>query len=146
MTSRSLAGRLFHTVFFETVALALAVPLYCVAFQTSARAALGVLLVVSAAAFLWSVMHRVLFDWFDWHLTRRPEALRPSSTGIVRSLSGKMTALALTFPMLIWLGGHAPRAALLSALALSALHVCLGAIFGLLRDRRRPSARRTAMC
>ncbi|WP_145109724.1 chlorhexidine efflux transporter [Cereibacter sediminicola] len=146
MSSPSFAGRLFQIIFFEAVALALAVPLYGLAFDVPARAALAVLLPVAAVAFLWSGLHRVLFDWFDWHLTRRPETMRPAGTWIVRSLSGAATSLMLTFPMLIWLGALPPREAMLTALALAGLHWALGLPAQLVRERRRAAGPRTLMC
>ncbi len=98
MSTRSLAGRFFQTLFFEGAALALAVPLYALAFDARGGAALPVLLAVSAAAFLWAALYRVLFDWFHWHLTRRPEALRAAGTGLLRRISGRATALLPDLP------------------------------------------------
>ncbi|EKX56553.1 chlorhexidine efflux transporter [Cereibacter sphaeroides] len=140
MSTRSLAGRFFQTLFFEGAALALAVPLYALAFDARGGAALPILLAVSAAAFLWAALYRVLFDWFHWHLTRRPEALRAAGTGLLRRISGRATALLLTFPLLIWLGALGPREALLAALALAGLHAGLGVATGFLRGRGRPTA------
>ncbi|ULB09123.1 hypothetical protein ORIO_04165 [Cereibacter azotoformans] len=146
MSSPSFAGRLFQTIFFEAVALALAIPLYSLALDVSARSALTVVLPVAAVAFLWSGLHRLLFDWFDWHLTRRPDTMRPAGTWIVRSLSAAATSLTLTFPMLIWLGAQPPREAMLTALALAGLHWALGLPVQLVRERRRATAPGTLMC
>lgn len=144
MRFRSLAGRLFQTLFFEALGLALVVPVYSLVFDLSGRQALAVMLAVTLAAMLWTALHHVLFDWFDWHLTRRLAGHRPLGLRVIQAVSQEVTSLSITLPMLIWLGGHGPRAALATSLSLALFYTVYAFLFHVAWDRWRPVGRHLA--
>ncbi|MCE6952876.1 hypothetical protein LAZ40_23595 [Cereibacter sphaeroides] len=144
MHFRSLTGRLFQTLFFEALGLALVVPVYSLAFGLAGREALAIMLAVSVTAMIWTALHHVLFDWFDWHLTRRLDGHRPIGLRVIQAVSQEVTSLSITLPMLIWLGGHSPREALATSLALAVFYTVYAFLFHVAADRWRPLGRHLA--
>lgn len=145
MSSPSLAAGLLRSLLFEAVVLALSVPVYCIAFGVPALHGLTVMLVLSLALMQWAALHRWLFDWFDWHLTRRPAEDRSAGDLRLRVVSQDLTGIAIGFPLLIWIGGHAPMDALLTCLCFSAFSSVASALWQYLAFRpRRGDANRPA--
>ena len=104
---RSFAERIRQSLWFEAIGLTLVTPVYLVAFGHGAWQGLGVMGALSVAVMVWSPVHNSLFDMAEYRVTGRLASDRPQGMRVVHALSHEVTAVLVTVPLLVWLGGMA---------------------------------------
>jgi uncharacterized membrane protein len=138
MTLRSPRERILQTLVFEAGGLLLCIPLYSLYSGVSASGGAGMMAVLSAAVMIWSSVHNTVFDFIDLRLHGRVASDRTRSLRIVHAISHEVTAVAVTLPLLVWLGGHSIGDALIVNLWLTVLFTAYAFVFHLHYDRLRP--------
>jgi uncharacterized membrane protein len=96
------------------------------------------MVVLSAAVMIWSSVHNTVFDIIDLRVNGRVASDRTRSLRIFHAISHEVTAVAVTLPLLVWLGGHSIGDALIVNLWLTALYAAYAFVFHLQYDRLRP--------
>ncbi len=141
MTLRSPRERFIQTLCFEIVGLFLSVPLYVLV--TGGGAGEGTLLMaaIALAVMLWSPLHNTVFDWADFRMSGRVASDRPHVWRMVHAISHEVTVVAVTLPILIWLGGFSLGQALATNIGLTVLYTVYAFGFHLVYDRLRPVGR-----
>lgn len=138
MTLRTPRERFLQTVCFEIGGLALATPLYAVLTGTHGSEGLAVVVVLALAVMIWSPLHNGLWDWIEHRRTGRVASDRPHVQRIAHALSHEATSLVVTLPVLMVLGGHDLRTALLLDLGLTLFYAGYAYVFHVIYDRLRP--------
>lgn len=140
MTLRSARERIYQTLAFEAGGLLMATPLYGLVFDQSAQQSLTVLVGLSLAVMLWAPLHNTLFDLADLHFTGRVASARPHSLRMIQALSQEVSALVATLPLIMILGGHGFREALMLDFGLTLFYAAYAYLFHILYDWLRPVA------
>jgi uncharacterized membrane protein len=135
---RSFAERIRQSLWFEAIGLTLVTPVYLVAFGHGAWQGLGVMGALSVAVMVWSPVHNSLFDMAEYRVTGRLASDRPQGMRVVHALSHEVTAVLVTVPLLVWLGGHGWIEALTVDVLLSAFYAVYAYVFHMVYDRLRP--------
>ncbi len=145
MSLRSPRERLLQTLAYEAGGLCLSIPLYLL--WTGGEAGEGAVLMaaLSVAVMIWSPLHNTVFDWVDWRLTGRVASRRPQRWRVVHAVTHETTTVAVTLPILVWLGGHGWWEALVIDLWLTVLYAVYAYVFHLAYDRWRPVAEPSAL-
>jgi uncharacterized membrane protein len=138
MQLRSPRERLYQTLTFEAFGLLLVVPMYSALFAAPTRDSIMVIVTISVAVMLWSPIHNTVFDLVELRRTGRVASDRPSNLRIVHALSHELSALVLTLPIMIHLGGHNLQEAVLVDLGLTIFYTGYAYVFHLFYDRLRP--------
>ncbi len=138
MPLRSARERLIQTLAFEAGGLALCVPLYGLASGRDPQEGAMLMAVLTLAVMIWSPLHNTLFDALDLRLTGRPASDRGARLRIVHALSHEASAVAVSLPILLTLGGHSLGAALMVNLGLTVLYTAYAYVFHLAYDQLRP--------
>ncbi len=138
MTLRSPRERAFQTICFEAGGLIVAAPLYALVTGSTGDESLAVVLALSAAVMLWSPLHNTAWDWVEFRRTGRVASDRPQAQRVLHALSHEVTSLVVTLPLLMWMGGHDMRTALLLDLGLTVFYAGYAYVFHIVYDRLRP--------
>ena len=141
---RSLRERVIQTVAFEAGGLLIAAPLYGWVFGRSGFDSFLLLMAVSAVLLLWLPIHNTAFDLCERRMTGRLASDRPQKLRIAHAISVEFTSTLVTWPVIVFLGGHGVWVALAIDLGLSAFYVLYGYLFHLGFDRLRPVQMRAA--
>jgi uncharacterized membrane protein len=138
MTLRTARERVIQTLAYEAGGLAVATPLYALAFGIEAGESALVLAAVSAAMMIWSPIHNTLFDLVEWRMMRRLASDRPHSDRVLHALSHEVTAAVVTVPILMLLSGLGFMEALVADIGLSVVYTIYAYTFHCFYDRLRP--------
>jgi uncharacterized membrane protein len=138
MTLRTARERVIQTLAYEAGGLAVATPLYALAFGTEADESALVLAAVSVAMMIWSPIHNTLFDLVEWQMVRRIASDRPHAQRVLHALSHEVTAASVTVPILMLLGDLGFVEALLADIGLSVVYMLYAYLFHCFYDRLRP--------
>jgi uncharacterized membrane protein len=138
MLLRSARERFYQTLAFEAGGLVMAAPLYGLLFGQGAQDSLKVLASLSLAVMLWTPLHNALFDLADLKHSGRVASARPHSLRVAQALSQEITALVITLPLIMVLGGHGLKEALLIDLGLTLFYAAYAYIFHIVFDWLRP--------
>jgi uncharacterized membrane protein len=138
MRLRSPRERSVQTLCYEAGGLLLPVPLYLFYSGQETGAGALLMLALSGAVMIWSPAHNTIFDWADLRLSGRVASDRPQAWRVVHAISHEVTTVVVTLPILIWMGGHGLREALLLDLGLTLLYALYAYGFHLVYDRLRP--------
>lgn len=138
MSLRTRRERLLQTLWFEAGGLCLCVPLYTALSGAPAPEGAVLMVVLTAAVMLWSALHNAAFDRAELHLTGRRASDRPARLRLVHALSHEVSAVAVTLPILLTLGGHSLAGALTVNAGLTLLYTFYALVFHLVYDRLRP--------
>lgn len=141
MAMRSTKERAIQTLAFEAGGIVIATPLYNVAFGATAAGSFALLIALSIAVVIWSAFHNLVFDQVEWRLAGRIASDRPHHWRLTHAISHEVTAVAVTLPLVIWLGGHELPAALMVNLGLTAVYTACAYLFHIVFDRLRPVKR-----
>lgn len=87
--------------------MTLVTPLYMLAFGQGDLQGIGVIGALSLAVMLWSPVRNSVVDRVEYRQTRRLASDRSHLIRVVHALSHEVTTIAVTVPVLIWLGGMA---------------------------------------
>lgn len=135
---RSLRERVIQTAAFEIGGLLIAAPLYGLVFGRNSFDSLVLLMAVSAALLLWLPIHNTGFDICERRMTGRSASDRPHKLRIAHAISVEFTSTLVTWPVIVFVGGHGVWVALAIDLGLSAIYVLYGYLFHLIFDWLRP--------
>ena len=138
MELRSPAERIRQTVFYEIGGICLVTPLYMVITGSNVSESLLLFVAISAAIMIWSPIHNTLFDIADLRLYKRVASDRPQKARIVHAISHEVTAVCVSLPLLIWLGGMSFWEAVLADLTLTIFYAAYAYVFHLFYDWWRP--------
>ncbi len=138
MTLRKPRERFIQTIFFEIGGLLLAVPLYVLIAGGSRSEGALLMATLTLAVMVWSPLHNAVFDWADLRLSGRVASERPHGWRVVHAISHEATAVMVTLPILLWLGGLTLWGALATNLGLTLLYTVYAYGFHLVYDRLRP--------
>lgn len=138
MTLRHFRERVIQTLAYEAGGLLVATPIYAALFGDSAGDSALLLAAIAVAMMLWSPLHNSLFDWLEWRLARRLASDRPHLLRLVHALSHEATALIVTLPLLMTLGGLGLGEALVADVALTLVYTAYAYGFHWVYDRLRP--------
>lgn len=140
MTLRSPKERLFQTLTFEAGGLLLAMPLYRLFSDAETHESAVLMLVLTLAVMIWSPLHNTVFDWLDLTVTGRAASDRPVRLRMVHAISHEVSAVTVSLPILLTLGGHTLAEALLVEFGLTLLYTGYAFFFHMVYDRMRPVA------
>ncbi len=138
MSLRSARERLYQTLAFEAGGLVMAAPLYSLLFGQGAQDSLTVLVSLSLAVMLWTPLHNTLFDLADLKWSGRVASARPHRLRLIQALSQEVSVLVVTLPLIMVLGGHGLKEALLIDLGLTLFYAAYAYIFHIVFDWLRP--------
>ncbi len=113
-------------------------PLYAWLFQVTLRETLALILTLSVIEVIWSIVYNTAFDWLHFRASGRVASERCTLLRFVQALGQEVSAMLLTVPVLIWMGGFDLREAVLVDLGLTAVYVGYLYVFHLTYDRLRP--------
>ncbi len=140
MSLRSPRERLMQTLMFEAGGLLICVPLYSLASGTGTREGAVLMTVLTLAVMIWSPLHNTIFDALDLRVTGRRASDRPARLRMVHAASHEISAVAVSLPILLTVGGHSLAGALAVNLGLTLLYTAYTFVFHLGYDRLRPVA------
>ena len=89
-------------------------------------------------------IHNTAFDLCELSMTGRPASDRSHRLRIVHATTVEFTSSLVTWPVIVFVGGHGVSVALAIDLGLSAFYVLYGYLFHLVFDRLRPVKVRAA--
>jgi uncharacterized membrane protein len=138
MPLRTFKERLYQTLAFELGGLVLAAPLYGLIFGQSGAQSLTLLAALSLAVMLWTPIHNTLFDLADFKRTGRSASDRPHGIRILQALSQESTVIVVTLPLVMQIGGHGFKEALLVDLGLTLFYAAYAYLFHIVFDWLRP--------
>ncbi|MEZ5779454.1 MAG: PACE efflux transporter [Paracoccaceae bacterium] len=138
MALRSARERVLQTLCFEGGGLVLVVPAYALIMGRSGSESLLLMAMLSVIVMIWSPIHNTVFDLIDLHMTGRLASDRPHRLRLVHALSHEATAVIMTLPVLVWLGGHSFWGALAVDFTLTIAYSIYAYFFHLAYDRLRP--------
>ncbi|MGL4235284.1 chlorhexidine efflux transporter [Tabrizicola sp.] len=141
MSLRSPRERFIQTLAFETGGLLMIVPLYMLVTGSAASEGFLLMITLSAAVMIWSPLHNAVFDWADLRATGRLASDRSHRWRVVHAISHEVTVVAVTLPILIFLGGFALEQALAANIGMTAVYTVYAYVFHLVYDRLRPVGR-----
>lgn len=138
MPLRSPRERLLQTLAFEAGGLGLTIPCHALLREGPAQEGALLLGALTLAVVLWSPLHNALFDWAEWRASGRSACARPARLRIVHAVSHEVSAVAVSLPILLTLGGLGLAEALMTNLALTLFYTGYAYVFHLCYDRLRP--------
>jgi uncharacterized membrane protein len=138
MALRSVRERAYQTLAYEAGGLAIATPLYMLLFGAGAVDSLTLMLVLSLAVMAWAGLHNSVFDWLEWRIARRMASNRPQVLRAVHAVSLEASAVLVTMPLAMWLGGLGFWQVAVFNAGMTATYVLWGYAFHLVWDRFRP--------
>lgn len=138
MTLRSPRERIVQTLCYEVGGLALATPVYVAVAGSGGEEGAIVIAAMAVAVLLWSPVHNTLWDMVELRLTGRVASDRPQGQRILHAVSHEATALILTLPILMILGGHDLWTALLLDIGFTLFYAVYAYAFHIVFDWARP--------
>lgn len=138
MSIRTVRERVLQTACFELIGIAIVSPLYALAVGASVGHGVALIAVISVVVLVWSPLHNTAFDLIDWHWSGRTACQRPHGVRVFHAFSHETSAVLLTCPLIIWIGGHSLVEALALNLGLTVTYTAYAYLFHLVYDRLRP--------
>ncbi|UWR01837.1 PACE efflux transporter [Ruegeria conchae] len=143
MTLRSVKERVIQTSSFELVGIFFVSPIYAQLAGSSMVHGFATIAVLSIAVMVWSPIFNTFFDVIDRHFTNRLACKRPHRLRVLHATLHEVTAILITCPLLMWIGGHTLSAALAFNLGLTLTYSIYTYFFHMIYDRLRPVERQT---
>jgi uncharacterized membrane protein len=138
MPLRTIKERLYQAFAFELGGLLLAAPLYGLIFGQGSMQSLTLLAALSLAVMVWAPVHNMLFDLAEFNCTGRSASSRPHGLRIIQALSQELSVLVVTLPLVMHIGGHGFREALVVDLGLTLFYAAYAYCFHIIFDWLRP--------
>jgi uncharacterized membrane protein len=135
---RNMKERVIQTLAYEGGGLLLIAPLYAAAFGQTATASFGLLVVLAVLVMAWAPVHNVVFDYVDARTNNRVASDRPHSLRVFHAISLETTAVLVTLPAVMWIGGFSFWGALAVDLGLTCAYTVYAYVFHLTFDWLRP--------
>ena len=96
------------------------------------------LLLLSAVVTLWAALYNTVFDVVEHRIAHRAASSRPQRWRVVHALGLEISAVALTWPLLMLLTPLGWQAAFVAEIGLTLAYAAYGYVFHLAFDRLRP--------
>jgi uncharacterized membrane protein len=138
MAIRSLRERIYQTLAYESIGLALIAPLVAAALGLSGGQTIWLLAWVALACMVWSPVHNTAFDFAEWRLARRVASERPQGWRIVHAMSHEATSVLVTTPLIMGISGLDLIDALALDLSLTVAYAAYAYLFHMAYDLVRP--------
>jgi uncharacterized membrane protein len=138
MPLRTVKERIYQSLAFELGGLILAAPLYGLIFGHGTAQSLTLLATLSLAVMAWAPVHNTLFDLADFNRTGRSASSRPHGLRIIQALSQETTVIVVTLPLVMLIGGHGFKEALMVDLGLTLFYAAYAYCFHIVFDWLRP--------
>ena len=138
MTIRSFKERILQTVSFEVIGIAVVSPAYAHLTGASMAHGFAMIALLSVVIMIWSPIFNTLFDLIERHRTQRLACERPQHLRIIHAGLHEITAVMITCPLLMALGGHSLATALMVNLGLTITYSIYTYVFHFTYDRLRP--------
>jgi uncharacterized membrane protein len=135
---RTMRERIHQALAYEAGALILATPLYALIFGAGSASSFLLVAAVAAACLIWAPFHNLLFDWADLRLTGRLASDRPHRLRVIHAASHEVTSIAVSTPVIMWVGGHGVWVALGIDVGLTLGYAAYAYVFYLAYDRLWP--------
>jgi uncharacterized membrane protein len=137
---RTFRERVYQTLAYEAGGLVIATPFYALIFDADTSSALFLLAALSLAVLTWTPLYNTAFDWIDLRLTGRIATQRPHALRLLHATLLEASTVAVTLPLVMWLGGHGFFAAISIDAGLTVIYAAYAYVFHLAYDRARPMA------
>ena len=138
MTLRSFRERAIQTSSFELIGIAFVSPIYAQLTGTSMVHGFALITILSIAILVWSPIYNTLFDAMERRYTDRLACKRPHKFRFVHATMHEISAVLITCPLLILIGGHTLGGALALNLGLTLTYSVYTYLFHIAYDRLRP--------
>ena len=138
MTLRSFRERVIQTGSFELIGIAFVSPVYAYLSGNSMAHGFALITALSVAILIWAPIFNTLFDVVERHFTDRLACERPHRLRIMHATLHEMSAILITCPLLMSIGGHTLGGALALNLGLTITYSFYTYIFHMTYDRIRP--------
>ena len=145
MTLRSFRERVIQTSSFELIGILFVAPIYAHLIGSSTMHGFILIALLSVAILVWAPIFNTAFDMIDRHFTNRPACKRPHKLRLVHATLHEVTAVMITCPLLIWVGGHTLPGALAVNFGLTVTYTIYTYVFHIIYDRLRPVAVQTPL-
>lgn len=135
---RSARERLHQTLCFEAGGLLLVTPLVVLVTGQGAGESLALLALLSLVVMGCAAVINTAFDLAEHRLTGRVASARPPRWRLVHAGLHELSAVLLTWPLIVWMTGLGWAAALVADLGLTLVYAAYAYGFHRLYDRWRP--------
>lgn len=140
MCLRSARERVFQSITFQIGGILIATPLYAMICGATAPESTALIVAIAVFATLWSPFHNACFDILEWRLRGRVASDRPQGLRVVHAFSHEATAMIVTVPLVMVMGGHSFVAAFALDTGLTLLYTAYAYVFHIGYDQLRPVA------
>ncbi|WP_170382060.1 PACE efflux transporter [Ruegeria atlantica] len=138
MTLRTFKERIIQTGSFEVIGIAIVSPTYAYLVGASMVHGFALITLLSIVVLIWSPIFNTLFDLIERNCTCRLACERPHQLRLVHAVMHEVTAVLITCPLLMLIGGHTLKTALLVNLGLTITYSVYTYFFHIVYDRIRP--------
>lgn len=138
MAVRSLKERILQTLSFEGIGIIIVSPLYALVTKASMAHGVAIIAMLSVVIMIWSPIFNTFFDLIERRCTCRLACKRPHALRLIHAVLHEGTAVAITCPLLIVVGGHSLGSALALNVGLTLTYTAYTYLFHIVFDRLRP--------
>jgi len=138
MTLRTAKERFIQTLSFEFGGIVIISPIYSYVASASISGSFVLIALLSIVVMIWAAVYNTLFDYAEHKLTGNIASDRSQSGRVLHAILHEISAVALTCPLLIWLGGYSLGTALLINIGLTLTYVIYTYLFHMIYDHLRP--------
>lgn len=135
---RSPKERMLQTISFELIGVVFVSPVYAKLAGASLGKGAAMIALLSAVILIWTPLFNTLFDLVEHRCTKRTACERPHRLRLRHAVLHEVSAVAMTCPLLMWVGGHSLASALALNLGLSITYTIYTYVFHILYDFYRP--------
>ncbi|GAA6160816.1 hypothetical protein NBRC116589_29900 [Ruegeria sp. HU-ET01832] len=138
MTLRTFKERVIQTGSFELIGIAFVSPVYAYIAGSSMAHGFALITLLSIVILIWSPIFNTLFDLLERNQTCRLACARPHRVRIIHAVLHEVTAVIITCPLMMYVGGHSLKTALAFNLGLTITYSVYTYVFHIVYDRLRP--------
>lgn len=135
---RSRRERLFQTLWFEALGIVIVSPVFAHFAGPSLGKSIIVLTALSVTMMCWSALYNTVFDVVEVRCTGRVASDRPHCVRVLHTIGNEVTALLVTWPMMVALTPLDWLQALAAEIGLTLVYALYGYLFHLGFDHLRP--------
>jgi uncharacterized membrane protein len=135
---RSARERIFQSVLFEIIGLALVVPVYEALFGNGLQETLFLMVAISLMALVILPVHNATFDRLAMRFHGSSPSERPQVLRILHAITHEVTPAVLTIPLIMLVSGHDFMEAVAIDISLTLFYMVYAYVFYLAYDRLLP--------
>ncbi|WP_170601829.1 MULTISPECIES: PACE efflux transporter [Ruegeria] len=143
MTLRSFRERVIQTSTFELIGIAFVSPVYAQFTGSSMAHGFTIIAILSVAILVWSPIYNTFFDIVERRYTSRLACKRPHRLRFIHATMHEVSAVLITCPLLMWIGGHTLAGALAFNVGLTLTYSVYTYFFHIVFDHLRPVQKTT---